>query len=59
MRIVVQSQSRQIVPKTLPQKYPAQRRVDGTPQVIGHLPSKREAGDMRSNPSAAKKIESS
>jgi hypothetical protein len=39
-RIVIQSQSRQIVHKTLSRKNPSQKRVGGVAQVIKCLPNK-------------------
>jgi hypothetical protein len=42
-RIEVQSQPRQIVLETLPQKYPTQKRAGGVAQMVKYLPSKCEA----------------
>jgi predicted transcriptional regulator with HTH domain len=42
-RIIVGSQPRQIVQKTLYQKYPTQKWVDKVAQVVECLPSKCEA----------------
>jgi hypothetical protein len=42
-RIMVPSQLRKIVCKTLPQKYPAQKMAGGMAQVVEFLPSKCES----------------
>jgi hypothetical protein len=47
-RIVVQSQPRQIVCKTLPQKTHHKKRTGRVAQVVEHLPRKYEA--LNSNP---------
>jgi hypothetical protein len=52
-RVVIGSQSRQIVQETLSQKYPTHNRVGGVAPVIGNLPNK--GGALSSNPSTAKK----
>jgi hypothetical protein len=52
-RIMVQSQSRKIVHKTLSQKYSTQNRASDVAQVGKHLPYKCEA--LNSNPNTIKK----
>jgi hypothetical protein len=43
-RIMIQSQARQIVLKTLSQKYPTYKiRADGVAHMVKYLPSKSEA----------------
>jgi hypothetical protein len=49
---VVQSQPQKIVPKTLSQKYPIQKRASGVAEVLECLPNKCKA--LSSNPSAVK-----
>jgi hypothetical protein len=52
-RIAVRSQPRQIVHKTLAQKYLIQNRAGGVAQVVEHLPSKCKT--LSSSPTTDKK----